>query len=214
MKYLEFGKPFFCVLGYLLAHFLLRMLFQLADLSPEEAGALGSIILAAVLAVCYYFFNKKQGCAEKKTDSICGMSPAVEREPVSFPAYAGSVIQGICLGIAMHGLGAEGNFAVSPLLIAGFGIAGPIAEEIIYRGYVLKKGESLFGTRKAVCLSVLLFAVAHETPSAIFFAGVAGFLFSVSYLRTGRLLSPILFHITVNLCSFFPADCRFSDILL
>ena len=204
MKYLEFGKPFFCVLGFLLIQFLLQEMLSLAGLSAGEASALGSIILTLLLSFFYLFHSKFYGREEENA----------ERKPVSVMTYAWNVIWGICLGIAMHGLGAEGNFAVSPLLIAGFGIAGPIAEEIIYRGYVLKKGESLFGTRKAVCLSVLLFAVAHETPLAIFFAGVAGFLFSVSYLRTGRLLSPILFHITVNLCSFFPADCRFSDILL
>ncbi len=204
MKYLEFGKPFFCVLGFLLIQFLLQEMLSLAGLSAGEASALGSIILALLLSFFYLFHSKFYGREEENA----------ERKPVSVMTYAWNVIWGICLGIAMHGLGAEENFAVSPLLIAGFGIAGPIAEEIIYRGYVLKKGESLFGTRKAVCLSVLLFAVAHETPSAIFFAGIAGFLFSISYLRTGRLLSPILFHITANLCSFFPADCRFSDILL
>lgn len=193
MKYLEFGKPFFCALGFLLIQFLLQEMLSLAGLSAGEASALGSIILALLLSFFSLFYSRFYGKEEE----------TAERKPVSVMTYAWNVIWGICLGIVMHGLGTEKSTVVSPLLIIGFGIAGPVAEEIIYRGYVLKKGESLFGTRKAVCLSVLLFAVAHETPSAIFFAGIAGFLFSVSYLRTGKLLSPILFHITVNLCSFF-----------
>lgn len=85
------------------------------------------------------------------------------------------------------------------LYILGVGIAGPIVEEIIYRGFVFERSQVYFQDWQVIFLNALLFAVGHNSITTIAVAFLAGIIFSVAMRQTKKLLIPILLHIGWNL---------------
>lgn len=85
------------------------------------------------------------------------------------------------------------------LHIMGFCIAGPIIEEIVYRGFVYDRARSCMRDWQAVLFSAMLFAAGHDSPSAAALAFLAGVFFAVALDRTRTLLAPIFLHIIWNL---------------
>ena len=73
-------------------------------------------------------------------------------------------------------------------------------EEFLFRGAVL---ENLlpFGRTNAILISALLFALAHQTPSQVFYAFAAGIVLGLVYERTRSILPVTLMHIFNNLAS-------------
>ena len=87
--------------------------------------------------------------------------------------------------------------AILFLVIVGLG--APIAEEIFFRGLLLRAMEKTFGTKVAVVGSSLAFAATHfqfiQFP-ALFMAGL---VFALLVVRTGRLGAAIIGHMAFNL---------------
>ncbi|RNF38891.1 CPBP family intramembrane glutamic endopeptidase [Planococcus salinus] len=86
-------------------------------------------------------------------------------------------------------------------------VIGPIAEEFIFRGLLLKRlirKTSMWG---GVLISSILFGILHADIVGAFLFGVIA---SLLYLRTGNLLLPILLHVFNNtiavLLMFVPPD--------
>ena len=75
------------------------------------------------------------------------------------------------------------------------GLLAPIAEEMVFRGAILK---SLLNTRlsvsTAVMLSALLFALIHFNPVQMPHAFLVGLLLGWMYQRTGSILPSVAFH--------------------
>lgn len=84
------------------------------------------------------------------------------------------------------------------LLFLVVGLMAPIAEEVFYRGLVLRSIEKRHGGRAALWGSALVFAVAHfqvlQFPGLLWFGLVAGYLVQ----RYGRLGPAIAAHIGFN----------------
>ncbi len=85
-------------------------------------------------------------------------------------------------------LGSAGNLIALALL-------APVAEEILFRGFMLNRFRHKLGTVAAVILSSLIFAVLHADLFGAFLFGV---IVSAIYLQTGSLVGPILVHISNN----------------
>ena len=83
------------------------------------------------------------------------------------------------------------------------GIAGPVAEELIYRGFVMRRLEK-YGSFFAILFSSLLFGIMHGNLAQIFFAAAAGLIFGYLAMEYSIVWS-ILLHILNNLV--------FSDLL-
>lgn len=85
------------------------------------------------------------------------------------------------------------------LFLVIVGIGAPIAEEIFFRGLLLRAMEKTFGTTVAVIGSSALFAATHfqfiQFP-ALFMAGL---VFALLVVRTGRLGAAIIGHMAFNL---------------
>jgi membrane protease YdiL (CAAX protease family) len=86
-----------------------------------------------------------------------------------------------------------------------------LAEEIVFRGVLFRIPERALGTRAALILSGVLFALAHLpnehiTVLAVANTAVAGLLFTAAYLVTRRLWLPVGFHFAWN----FLSDAVFS----
>ena len=83
------------------------------------------------------------------------------------------------------------------------GLAGPVAEELVYRGFVIRRLEK-YGSFFAILFSSLLFGVMHGNLAQIFFAAAAGLIFGYLAMEYSIVWS-ILLHILNNLV--------FSDLL-
>ena len=84
---------------------------------------------------------------------------------------------------------AGGSIVLTILLVA---IAGPAAEEIFFRGFVLTGLLKRFGAPRALLLSSLLFGLFHLDPGAIVPTFVLGLVLGWVYLKT-RSIWPAMF---------------------
>jgi membrane protease YdiL (CAAX protease family) len=85
-----------------------------------------------------------------------------------------------------------------PLVIASVVVVGPVSEELIFRGVLLRGFLENYRAWVAILLSSLLFAFIHLNP----WQGVSGFfigcLFAWFVARTGSLLPAIAGHVMCN----------------
>lgn len=93
---------------------------------------------------------------------------------------------------------------MTPSLALFFGavILAPIAEELVFRGLLLKLLRP-FGDGWAIALSACLFAFAHGSLFQIPYALAAGVFLAYTALASDTLLFPVLFHFFYNLLAFF-----------
>lgn len=89
----------------------------------------------------------------------------------------------------------EDDFNFAMILYSG--IIGPVVEELIYRGFILRSLQK-YGKVFALVLSSILFGMAHMIPIQIIFAIPAGMLFSYIAMEYS-IKWAIFFHIANNL---------------
>ena len=87
-------------------------------------------------------------------------------------------------------------------LFLGAVLIAPIAEELLFRGLLLRL-LSGFGEGWAILLSALLFALAHGDLFQAPYALVAGVLLGYTATLGGGLFYPFAFHFLYNLLAFF-----------
>ncbi|MCH7984354.1 MAG: CPBP family intramembrane metalloprotease [Chloroflexi bacterium] len=90
---------------------------------------------------------------------------------------------------------AGGSIVLTILLVA---IAGPVAEEIFFRGFVLTGLLKRFGVGRALLLSSLLFGLFHIDPGAIVPTFALGLALGWVYLKTGSIWPAIFAHALHN----------------
>lgn len=82
-------------------------------------------------------------------------------------------------------------------------IAAPVAEEIVFRGAILR---ALLNSFKqpwvAITLSALFFAIGHLNPAQMPHAFLIGLLLGWLFYRTGSILPGILFHLVNNTVAY------------
>ncbi len=96
-----------------------------------------------------------------------------------------------------HELLAEGPARL--LSIAGVGIAGPLIEEVFFRGFLLAALVQPLGPLRAAVVSSAVFSVAHASLAVVIPLFFIGLLLSWLYLRTGSLWPPFAAHAAQNL---------------
>jgi membrane protease YdiL (CAAX protease family) len=86
-----------------------------------------------------------------------------------------------------------GEFVLAAILVA----VVAITEEMIFRGYLLLRLQTITGSPvAAVLLSSIVFSLGHgyEGTAGVITVGVLGVLFALVYLATGSLVAPIVMH--------------------
>jgi uncharacterized protein len=73
-------------------------------------------------------------------------------------------------------------------------IAAPLFEEFLFRGFLLPSLTRYVPVWVAICLSGLLFGVAHLSLSEIIPLTTLGIILGIVYVRTKNLLAPMLLH--------------------
>lgn len=86
---------------------------------------------------------------------------------------------------------AGGSIVITILLV---GIAGPVAEEVFFRGFVLTGLLKRFGVRRALLFSSLLFGLFHIDPGAIVPTFALGLILGWVYLKTGSVWPAMFAH--------------------
>jgi hypothetical protein len=87
---------------------------------------------------------------------------------------------------------------VAPIMMFVPSIIGPILEEIIFRkiifGFLYKKTNFFL----AALISSIIFSAAHMEFEHLLLYSAIGFTFSYLYVKTDRIIIPILAHILMN----------------
>lgn len=199
-------------------------LLQFPDLEPtaqaeasfmERIGSSGISSIAGVLVSVglYFLWERKAGTHREIFRSKKKMRPLV------FLGFL-AVFMMVQLLSSVASVGMEGLFQLFGYTMADsaaaatgpsstlsmflyVGIAGPVAEELIYRGFVMRRLEK-YGSFFAILFSSLLFGIMHGNLAQIFFAAAAGLIFGYLAMEYSIVWS-ILLHILNNLV--------FSDLL-
>lgn len=115
--------------------------------------------------------------------------------------YGGNII-GTALSSLFSGGEAENAlleyaFDTSPLKIVVIVFLAPLLEELVFRKFLLDR-TAAYGERTAALFSALTFGLFHMNLFQFFYAFALGWLFAVVYLRTRRLVYPVVLHMLVN----------------
>jgi hypothetical protein len=88
------------------------------------------------------------------------------------------------------------------LMFAVGGVAGPVAEELVYRGLVYSFARR-WGIWAALCISTLLFVLSHPWGGAPPVPQiVGGIVFCLAYERSKSLVAPMIIHMLGNTALF------------
>ncbi|MBQ3408709.1 MAG: CPBP family intramembrane metalloprotease [Clostridia bacterium] len=79
-------------------------------------------------------------------------------------------------------------------------IIGPIFEELIFRGLLLKKLR-VYGDKTAIIYTSIAFGLFHTNVSQILYAGVIGAVLAYVVVKTNNIKYSIIMHIIVNMLS-------------
>ncbi|MBO1628484.1 CPBP family intramembrane glutamic endopeptidase [Bacillus arachidis] len=97
----------------------------------------------------------------------------------------------------------EQSLTINIIAILAIALIGPIQEEIIYRGIIIKFFETKYSFLVGLILSSLLFGIAHDyNMGFIIFATIMGIMYSLLYKKTNSIFPCIIAHITYNLSAF------------
>jgi membrane protease YdiL (CAAX protease family) len=103
-------------------------------------------------------------------------------------------------GVPVDILGEGSRRLVTILLI---GLAGPLVEELFFRGFVLTALVGPLGRVRATVVASLLFAAGHVDLGVMVPFFVSGMLLSWLYLRTRSIWPPFLAHSAQNLLALW-----------
>lgn len=168
----------------------------------EYAGYMLGLIMITLFMKESVPLKKVFAGGEKVTPMILGLL-LIARIGMLFPAEL--INDGIkklteILGSSLQQTAAQAEgrnhaLVLSELLFAG--IIGPVVEEIVYRGFVMRRLEP-HGKAFAIVTSAILFGLMHGNPIQLISAGLGGLVLGYAAMRYGILWS-ILLHIFNNL---------------
>lgn len=85
-----------------------------------------------------------------------------------------------------------------PIFILVSSVIGPILEEIVFRKIIFGSLYKRFNFVISALISSLIFALAHQEPEHIILYSAIGLTFAYLYVKTKRIIVPILTHVAMN----------------
>ena len=76
-------------------------------------------------------------------------------------------------------------------------VIGPIMEEVMFRGFLLKRAR-IFGDRTAVVYTAVMFGLMHGNIAQFLYATAIGLIFGYVAVKTNSIRYTVLLHIAVN----------------
>lgn len=106
------------------------------------------------------------------------------------------------------------NYSAKGLyIVLGAITIGPVFEEIIFRGIILKGLLTRYSVKFSILLSSLMFGLIHFKPEQIWGAILLGVFFGFIYFKTKSIGTVILLHSFANICVFVFNYCHAKFIL-
>jgi membrane protease YdiL (CAAX protease family) len=90
------------------------------------------------------------------------------------------------------------TMSTNPFGIIAITLAGPLLEELLFRGAILRTLLEKYSPKYAILWSAVLFGVSHLNPSQIIAAFVMGLLLGAVYYRTRSIIPGLIIHIVNN----------------
>ena len=205
-----FGALIYIVIGYGIMYWLP---YLLSKLFPDEGiwaelDGIGSITAVLAGITFLFLFFRKQGTAKQLFVKEKKMTPAILLGAVcvmscaklagGFLASVPEVILNMFGYSMMSGLEAVngiGRASFTLFLYAGF--IGPIAEELVYRGFLMRHLQK-YGKMAALVGSAVMFGLMHCNLGQSISAGFAGLVFAYVAMEYSVIWSIVL-HIFNNL---------------
>jgi len=85
-----------------------------------------------------------------------------------------------------------------PIVILISSVIGPILEEIVFRKIIFGTLHKRLGFVLSALISSVIFALAHFEPEHVILYSAMGFTFAYLYVKTKRILVPIIAHVAMN----------------
>lgn len=203
---------FFLSLSILPTFLLSLASFSAGNLSRGENWLIAMVVLGITLALIYYVFSYYLHHSKNQIKKIGWKDLGIAfslfvflRVSVVVNAVINEYINGNSISsndLALEEFGATVLGFPMYLLLFNFiiSIAGPILEEIIYRGIFIDIWFDSVRNYKAGIISSTIFALAHGFDDLITFSIylLMAFVFYYAYYRRGNILDAILVHIFNN----------------
>ncbi len=97
------------------------------------------------------------------------------------------------------------------LQIAASCLIVPIAEELLFRGIVLKRASALVGERLGIVFSAILFGVIHMNLVQFLYASLLGILLALLVQKTKRVSVAVIGHAAANFIAILRANTGWLD---
>ena len=169
------AATYWSIISFILGLIIVLLIMRPDMKSPmhREAASMGSIVLWSILGVFMAYFS--QGIAALIEIELLGIEPGSENTQQIMDITRATPL-----------------FMIIPMIIA------PILEEIIFRkiifGGLYKKMNFFF----AGLLSSFIFGIIHGEPQHILLYASMGFVFAFLYVKTKRIIVPIIVHAALN----------------
>ncbi|WP_102349598.1 CPBP family intramembrane glutamic endopeptidase [Bacillus sp. Marseille-P3661] len=118
-----------------------------------------------------------------------------------FAQYVAAIIETYVFGIEVGSENTDMLVEIAkatPIFIIVTSIVGPIFEEIIFRQIIFGSLYKKFNFWLAAIFSSIIFAVVHMDFAHLLVYTAMGFVFSYLYVKTKRILVPIVAHVSMN----------------
>jgi membrane protease YdiL (CAAX protease family) len=94
----------------------------------------------------------------------------------------------------------ESSFIIKVILLLNLILFGPILEEFVFRGLLLRYWASIWGVTFALFITSAIFAILHPNIIGAF---ILGLVYGLIYIKTGSLLLVIAMHVLNNIIALF-----------
>jgi len=88
--------------------------------------------------------------------------------------------------------------SVAPITVLAIGLFGPILEELVFRRVIFGSLKQVTSFWLSALVSAMFFALLHNDIKHILLYAITGFILAFLYNKTGRIIAPMIAHISLN----------------
>lgn len=173
-----------------------------AILGDLIALALGFFLLRPLFLSHHELFAKPQKTTEFTLWGVLGALGAATAGSLFFTQFM-QMMSALGIPMTVPSIDTNDSFFVIVLSLIYVCVLGPILEELIFRGLILKSLER-FGKMTAIVVSSAAFGLFHTNPQQLFFAVTVGLVLGYLTLETKSIFPAMLAHIVNNTIRTIP----------